>query len=251
MFSANQEGLDAALSLRYQVRVTHQRKTVGVKTLVHRRYAQHGTASTTEAMAQLNETSARTAQLGWVLESACSQLARWAVHPETSLLTLAVNISARQLQQDDFVEQVLAALNRTGANPDRLKLELTESWLVLDDGNIIDKMIVLKTHRVGVSLDDFGIGYASLSSLKRLPLYQLQIDQGFVRGAINCPNDAAIAKMIVAMADNMALTVLADGVDTAAQWNFLTSIGCHHYQGDLLTKPLPMQEFGSFYPFNG
>jgi EAL domain-containing protein (putative c-di-GMP-specific phosphodiesterase class I) len=161
-------------------------------------------------------------------------------------LSLAVNVSAKQFHQPDFVDQVLAVLDHTGANPQRLKLELTESLLVDDVDSVIAKMGALKAHGVGFSLDDFGTGYSSLSSLKRLPMDQLKIDQGFVRDILVDPNDAAIAKMVIALAESMGLAVIAEGVETEAQRNFLASQGCHAYQGYLFSRPLPVEEFEEF-----
>jgi EAL domain-containing protein (putative c-di-GMP-specific phosphodiesterase class I) len=138
---------------------------------------------------------------------------------------------------------VLAVLEITGANPTRLKLELTESLLVENVEEIIEKMNALKARGVGFSLDDFGTGYSSLSYLKRLPLDQLKIDQSFVRDVLTDPNDAAIAKTIVALAQSLGLAVIAEGVETQAQREFLARHGCHVYQGYLFSWPLPLEEF--------
>jgi EAL domain-containing protein (putative c-di-GMP-specific phosphodiesterase class I) len=182
----------------------------------------------------------------WVLETACRQLATWAGEPDLSLLTVAVNVSAHQFRQTDFVEEVLAVLKSTGANPQRLKLELTESLLVHDVEEIIEKMFALKAKGIGFSLDDFGTGYSSLSYLKRLPLDQLKIDQSFVRDILVDPNDAAIARTIVALAESLGLGVIAEGVETLAQRDFLASAGCHAYQGYLFSRPLSLDDFVRF-----
>jgi len=156
---------------------------------------------------------------------------------------VAVNVSAHQIRQTDFVDQVLAVLADAGANPQRLKLELTESLLVSNVEDIIAKMTLLKSRGVGFSLDDFGTGYSSLSYLKRLPLDQLKIDQSFVNEVLTDANDAAIAKMIVALAESLGLAVIAEGVETEEQRNFLAESGCHAYQGYLFSKPLPLAGF--------
>ena len=182
----------------------------------------------------------------WVLTTACVQLATWATRPTMAHLTLAVNVSARQFHHRDFVAQVLAALEYTGANPQRLKLELTESMLVANVEDIIAKMSQLKATGVGFSLDDFGTGYSSLSYLKRLPLDQLKIDQGFVRDILIDPNDAAIAKMVVALAESLGLAVIAEGVETGAQREALSGLGCHAYQGYLFSRPLSLAGFEEF-----
>jgi EAL domain-containing protein (putative c-di-GMP-specific phosphodiesterase class I) len=178
-----------------------------------------------------------------VIEIACKQLAQWASQPGMAHLTVAVNVSARQFHQRDFVDRVLLTLERTGANPHRLKLELTESLLIEDVEGVIFKMNALMARGVTFSLDDFGTGYSSLSYLQRLPLNQLKIDQGFVRDILINPNDAAIAKMVVALADSLGLTVIPEGVETQAQRDFLLSLGCHHFQGYLFSRALPVQEF--------
>jgi len=163
-----------------------------------------------------------------------------------SHLTVAVNVSARQLNQENFVDQVLTALNSSGANPLRLKLELTESLLVYNVDDTIRKMTALKAKGVGFSLDDFGTGYSSLAYLKRLPLDQLKIDQSFVRDILTNPNDVAIARMIVVLAESLGLMVIAEGVETEAQRDSLTQYGCHAYQGYLFSRPLPLDDFVSF-----
>jgi EAL domain-containing protein (putative c-di-GMP-specific phosphodiesterase class I) len=182
----------------------------------------------------------------WVLEAACTQLARWAQHPALAELDMAVNVSPRQFHQSDFVAQVHSILARTGARPQRLKLELTESVLVSHVEDVIAKMNALKGIGVGFSLDDFGTGYSSLSYLKRMPLEQLKIDQGFVRDILTDPNDAAIAKMIIALGGSLGLGVVAEGVETAEQCAFLARQGCHAYQGYLFSRPLPVDALEVF-----
>jgi len=180
------------------------------------------------------------------METACKQLAAWALRPEMAHLTMAVNVSARQFNHKDFVDKVLAILDHTKAKPDHLKLELTESVLLDNVEDIIVKMSALEAKGVGFSLDDFGTGYSSLSYLKRLPLDQLKIDQGFVRGILTDPNDAAIAKMVLALAESLGLEAIAEGVETEEQKDFLANLGCGHYQGHLFSRPLPIDEFEEF-----
>ena len=176
----------------------------------------------------------------WVLKTACTQLAMWASRPETSHLTVSVNISARQIHHGDFVAQVLSVLEETGASPDRLKLELTESLLVDDVEDTIAKMRTLKAAGVCFSLDDFGTGYSSLSYLKRLPLNQLKIDRSFVKDVLTDANDASIARMIVVLAESLGLSVIAEGVETEEQRELLARQGCHFYQGYLFGYPTPL-----------
>jgi EAL domain-containing protein (putative c-di-GMP-specific phosphodiesterase class I) len=179
----------------------------------------------------------------WVLETACWQLQAWSLQSETAHLSLAVNVSARQFRQSGFVEQVLAALEATGADPKRLKLELTESLLLDDVEDVIDKMAALKAHGVGFSLDDFGTGYSSLSYLKRLPLDQLKIDRAFVRDVLSSTSDAAIARTIVTLGQHLDLKVVAEGIETGEQWEFLKLLNCQTYQGYLFGKPVPAAQF--------
>ncbi len=178
-----------------------------------------------------------------VLEQACQQLALWATRPGMAHLTLSVNVSARQFQKDDFVAGVLAALERTGAPPQRLMLELTESLLISNVDEVITKMDKLRSHGPFFALDDFGTGYSSLSYLKRLPLNQLKIDQGFVRDILVDPNDAAISRMVIVLGESLGLEVLAEGVETAEQQQALQAQGCHAYQGYLYSRPLPLADF--------
>jgi EAL domain-containing protein (putative c-di-GMP-specific phosphodiesterase class I) len=166
--------------------------------------------------------------------------------PAMAHLTLAVNVSSLQFRQDEFVESVLAILDATGADPHRLKLELTETLVVEDVSAAIEKMSALKAKGVGFSLDDFGTGYSSLSYLKKFPLDQLKIDRSFVQDVLHDPNDAAIAKTIVALGQTLGFSVIAEGVETVEQRNFLENIGCHAYQGYLFSHPLPLNEFEQF-----
>jgi len=231
--------------LHYQAQVEPNRLT-GAEVLVRWRHPQRGLVSPAEFIPLAEETGLILGLGQWVLETACRQLARWAAQPERAHLTLAVNVSAHQIRQADFVQKVLAILKATGANPQRLKLELTESLLVHDVEEVIEKMFALRARGVGFALDDFGTGYSSLSYLKRLPLDQLKIDQSFVRDVLVDPNDAAIARTVVALARSLGLGVIAEGVETEAQRDFLASSGCHAYQGYLYSKPLPLDRFEAY-----
>ncbi len=232
--------------LHYQAQVTGNRQLTGVEALVRWMHPQRGMVSPAEFIPLAEETGLILPLGHWVLETACTQLALWATQAEMAHLTVAVNVSARQFLQHDFVDQVLEVLERTGANPQRLKLELTESLLVSNLEDVIAKMNALREKGVGFSLDDFGTGYSSLSYLKRLPLDQLKIDQGFVRDILIDSNDAAIAKMVVALAGSLGLAVIAEGVETEAQRDFLAGQGCHAYQGYLFSRPVSLEEFEAF-----
>ena len=233
------------LQLYYQPQVTGESEMTGVEALVRWLHPQRGMVSPAEFIPLAEDTGLILPLGHWVLETACRQLASWAGRPEMAHLTVAVNVSPRQFHQVDFVDQVLTLLERTGAKPQRLKLELTESLLVANIEDVIAKMTALKRVGVGFSLDDFGTGYSSLSHLKLLPLDQLKIDQGFVRDILTDPNDAAIARMVVALGDSLGLAVIAEGVETEAQREFLADQGCYAYQGYLFSRPLPIAEFES------
>ena len=232
--------------LHYQPQGGDNVRLSGVEALLRWQHPKRGLVSPVEFI-PVAEANGLILPIGhWVLETACKQMAAWADRPEMSHLTIAVNVSARQFRQAEFVEGVLTILNANGANPQRLKIELTESVLVENVEDIIVKMNALKTKGVRFSIDDFGTGYSSLSYLKRLPLDQLKIDKSFIRDILTDPDDPAIAKMVVALAESLGLSVIAEGVETEAQREFLAGLGCHDYQGYLFSKPLPIQEFEEF-----
>jgi diguanylate cyclase (GGDEF)-like protein/PAS domain S-box-containing protein len=235
-------------ALHYQAQVVGDGRLTGAEALVRWTHPVRGNVPPVEFIPLAEETGLILPLGQWVLDAACTQLARWATQASTAELTLAVNVSARQFHHQDFVVQVLGTLERTGANPKRLKLELTESLLVSDVEDIIAKMTTLKARGVGFSLDDFGTGYSSLSYLKRLPLDQLKIDQGFVRNILTDANDAAIAKMVVALAESLGLSVIAEGVEMEAQRDFLARLGCHAYQGYFFSRPVPVAQFEALVP---
>jgi EAL domain-containing protein (putative c-di-GMP-specific phosphodiesterase class I) len=248
---ALEKSLRAALQteefvLYYQPLVVGDGQLTGAEALVRWQHPERGIVSPAEFIGLAEETGLIVPLGLWVLEAACTQLTQWARRPERAHLTIAVNVSAHQFRQPDFVEQVAAVLLRTGANPRRLKVELTESLLINNIEQTIEKMFALKAKGVGFSLDDFGTGYSSLSYLKRLPLDQLKIDQSFVRDVLADPNDAAIAKTIVGLAQSLGLAVIAEGVETQAQKDFLASHGCHAYQGYFFSRPLPIAQFEAF-----
>ena len=180
----------------------------------------------------------------WVLTQACRQLALWQKNPDTAHLTLAVNVSALQFRDSDFVNSVARAIAESGAPGSRLKLEITESLLVEDIGGTIEHMRPLKEKLgVGLVLDDFGTGYSSLSYLKQLPLDQIKIDRSFVRDINSDPNDAAIAETIIALGHFFNLTIIAEGVETPAQRDTLIICGCKAFQGFYFGKPGTIEQF--------
>ncbi|MFA7281551.1 MAG: EAL domain-containing protein [Sterolibacterium sp.] len=231
--------------LYYQAQMANG-KLSGSEVLLRWQHPQRGMLPPSEFISLAEETGLILPLGHWVLEAACIQLALWAARPELAHLTVAVNVSAHQFRQPDFVNQVIAVLEHTGANPRRLKLELTESLLVSNVEEIIGKMFVLKAEGVGFSLDDFGTGYSSLSYLKRLPLDQLKIDKSFVRDVFSDINDGAIVQAIIALSQTLGLSVIAEGVETEEQCDFLARLGCLAYQGYLFNRPLPVVGFEEF-----
>ena len=179
----------------------------------------------------------------WVLETACAQIAAWANFEGTAHIVVSVNISVHQFRQPDFVGRVLATLDRCGANPNNLKLELTESMLVDNLEEIIAKMTELKQHGLRFSLDDFGTGYSSLNYLRRLPLDQLKIDRSFVNDVFADAGSGAIVKAVIALSRALSLPIIAEGVETEEQREFLDGLGCQAYQGYLFSRPVPLEEF--------
>lgn len=232
--------------LYYQPQIRNGTELIGAEALVRWRHPSRGMVSPVDFIPLAEETGLILPLGQWVLEAACQQLALWASHPQLADLNVAVNVSAHQIRDSNFVGQVLDVLGRTGANPHSLKLELTESLMVENVQDIIGKMSALKALGVRFALDDFGTGYSSLSYLKQLPLNTLKIDRSFVLDVLVDPNDAAIARTIVTLAQSLDLSVIAEGVETREQMEFLADIGCRIYQGYFFSKPLPIDDFEAF-----
>jgi len=235
--------LEKQFLLHYQAQVDDKERLLGVEALLRWQHPERGLVPPLEFI-PLSEDTGLILQIGrWVLETACMQLALWENRPELNHVSIAVNVSAHQLHHPDFVDTVLAILEKSGANPHRLKLELTESVLVNDMEGAITKMAALKKAGVSFSLDDFGTGYSSLSYLKKMPLDQLKIDQIFIRTILSDENDTAIVKTVTVLAKSFNLSLIAEGVETRAQKDYLANLGCHTYQGYLFGRPLPVDEF--------
>ena len=229
--------------LYYQPQLNQHGKVVGAEGLVRWIHPQRGMVPPLEFI-PLAEESGLILPLGhWILATACAQLVEWSKSSQTADIILSINVSARQFQHPQFVEQLLAIIEQTGAVPNRLKLELTESMLVANQQDIITKMDALRSRGIRFSLDDFGTGYSSLSYLKRLPISELKIDKSFVKDVLTDPNDAAIARMVIRLAQSMELTVIAEGVETKEQRDWLESEGCFKYQGYFFGRPVPISEF--------
>jgi diguanylate cyclase (GGDEF)-like protein/PAS domain S-box-containing protein len=234
------------LLLHYQPQVDSTDRVTGAEALVRWKHPLRGLISPAKFIALAEETGLIVPLGDFVLKTACIQLAVWADKHATSHLSLAVNVSANQFKEADFVEKLLQVLAQTGAPSERLKLELTESLLLDNAESVIAKMHALKAKGICFSLDDFGTGYSSLSYLKRLPLDQLKIDQSFVSDVLTDPNDAAIARTVIALGQSMRLAVIAEGVETKGQRDFLRNNGCMAYQGYFFSRPLPIADFEKF-----
>ncbi|MFL6708130.1 MAG: EAL domain-containing protein [Massilia sp.] len=231
------------LRLHYQLQVDAAARPIGAEALVRWLHPQRG-AVPPGAFIGIAEESSLILDIGnWVLDTACAQLARWALDPAMAPLTLAVNVSARQFREAHFVDSVAAVLERHRFPAGRLKLELTESVIVNDVDDVVRKMHRLREMGVALSMDDFGTGYSSLAYLKQLPLDQIKIDQSFTRDITTDPNDAIMVKTIIDLARNFRLHVIAEGVETAEQLAFLRENGCPAYQGYLFGRP---GEIGAF-----
>ncbi len=235
--------LEQQFSLAYQAQVDGARLVRGAEVLLRWQHPVRGAVAPADFIPVAEETGLILPLGQWVLETACRQLAAWAGQAPLAALTLAVNVSVHQFSQHGFVDLVTDVLARTGARPQRLKLELTESVLMNDVASVSEKMYALQAIGVRFSLDDFGTGYSSLAYLKKLPLDQLKIDQSFVRDVLIDANDAAIARTIVALAHSLQLEVIAEGVETAEQEALLKQAGCQAFQGYLYSRPLALAQF--------
>ncbi|TVP87684.1 MAG: EAL domain-containing protein [Pseudomonadaceae bacterium] len=229
--------------LHYQIQVDDHGCHVGAEVLLRWQHPERGMVSPADFIPLTEETGLIVPIGEWVLEQACQTLASWGQNTATAELCLAVNISVVQFRRGDLVRHLLQTLQKTGANPQRLKLEITESLLANNLDEVVGKMRTLRQQGISFSIDDFGTGYSSLAYLKQLPINQLKIDQRFVRDLLTNSNDQAIAEAIITLAKAMQLDVIAEGVETEAQREKLLQLGCRHYQGYLFGRPAPLDEF--------
>lgn len=229
--------------LHYQVQVNNSRQPIGAEVLIRWLHPELG-MSLPDKFIPLAEETGLILPIGkWVLGMVCAQLKKWESNTQARHLVLAVNISARQFHQSDFVLQIHDLVALHAINPGLLKFEITESILLEDTEKTIATMHGLKKIGIKLSLDDFGTGYSSLKYLKLLPLDQIKIDQSFVRDITIDPNDAAIVRTIIAMSNALGLDMIAEGVESVEQHEFLKLRGCPHHQGFLFGKPMPLEEF--------
>jgi diguanylate cyclase (GGDEF)-like protein/PAS domain S-box-containing protein len=227
----------------YQMQVDDKGHIFGAEALIRWQHPQRGLVLPQQFIPLAEESDLILAIGQWVLEAACIQLKAWEFDPIARDLHLSVNVSARQFQQPDFVEQVCQMLSRYGLNSKLLKLELTEGLVLGKIDDAIFKMQALQDHGVRFSMDDFGTGYSSLAYLTQLPLNQLKIDQSFVHNIGVKKSDALIVQTIIGMAQNLGLEVIAEGVETEVQRAFLQQHGCQIYQGALFGTAMPVEEF--------
>ncbi|TDO99825.1 EAL domain-containing protein [Marinomonas balearica] len=242
--AAMRQGIDdQQFFLHYQAQYDSKIGIVGAEALIRWQHPKLGLIPPNQFI-PLAEESGLIVPIGdWVLENACKQLKTWSTDSKTRDLDLAVNVSQYQFRQSNFVEKVRQILQQTQAPASHLKIEMTESLLIEDIDDSINKIYALKSFGVGFSLDDFGTGYSSLSYLTRLPLQQLKIDRSFIANLPNSHDDAIVAQTIITMAQSLQLSVIAEGVETEAQREFLEQKGCSAYQGFLLSKPVSLKDF--------
>jgi len=229
--------------LHFQPQVDRANRCVGVEALIRWQSPTRGMIAPAEFIPLAEECGLIQPIGQWVVEQACERLSAWARDPLTAHLSMAVNVSARQFHQSDFIERLRAAIARFGTPPARLKLEITESLLLADIDDAIAKMLALRGIGVSFSLDDFGTGYSSLAYLRRLPLDQIKIDRSFVKDLLTDPNDAAICKAVIALGKTLGLDVVAEGVETESQWQHLRDNGCTAVQGYLFGHPMTEPDF--------
>lgn len=236
------------LSIHYQPIVDHTRVPVGVEALLRWQHPTKGWISPVEFIGIAEQNGLIVPIGNWVLKSACELLSRWSLSASRKGWTIAVNVSARQLQQRDFVETVRSMVDTSGCDASRLKLELTESLLQHDFESTVKKMDYLKAQGIQFSIDDFGTGYSSLTYLRKLPISVLKIDRSFVQDAVDDPSDQAICKTILALGQTLNLKVIAEGVETESQFALLQSNGCENFQGYLFSRPITVERLEETYP---
>jgi EAL domain-containing protein (putative c-di-GMP-specific phosphodiesterase class I) len=223
-----------------QVRGT---RLIGSEALIRWNHPQRGVLAPGAFIELAEDTGLILPMDNWAFWNACEHVAAWAGRNPSGDAPIAVNISGKQFGQPDFVARVLATLDMTGANPASIKLELTETSLVKDFQDVVAKMTELKSHGLKFSVDDFGTGYSSLAYLKSLPLDQLKIDRAFVKDILVDGPSGAIAQAIISMGHSMGFSVIAEGVESVEQRDFLIGLGCDCFQGYLYSRPVPADEF--------
>jgi diguanylate cyclase (GGDEF)-like protein len=233
----------SSLVRHYQPQIDRHGRCLGAELLVRWNHPEHGMIAPSRFIPLAEETGLIIPLGLWMLESACRQLVTWSSQPDMRDLVLAVNVSARELTRPDYPDRVAELVSRTGADPRRLKLELTETVLASDLEGLVQRMARLRALGVGLSMDDFGTGFSSLNYLSRLPIDQLKIDQSFIRELVRPGHAASIVRTIVALGQGLGLSVIAEGVETESQRSALLDLGCGLFQGYLLGRPMPLEQF--------
>jgi EAL domain-containing protein (putative c-di-GMP-specific phosphodiesterase class I) len=232
-------------ALYYQMQVNNIGKPIGAEALI-RWISANDEVISPLSFIPLAENTGLIFPLGeWVIDEACAQLQKWQRREETSALTISINVSALEFKQPGFIEQVRSAVSRYDISPSSLSIELTESTLLDDFDSIISKMTELTKFGIKFELDDFGTGYSSLQYLKKLPVTHLKIDQSFVHDIDTDDSDKKLVHAIINMARSLDIRVIAEGVETQNQLEFLQNSGCDIYQGYFFGKPLPIADFES------
>lgn len=230
-----------AFILHYQPRICFTSgQVIGAEALLRWPHRRRGLVSPAYFI-PLAEQNGLIVKIGaFALRAACVAAAAW----QNSDCVISVNVSPRQLSDRALLSQVAAALEESGIRPERLELELTESMLLHVDADTLFSLSALRDRGVGLALDDFGTGFASLGMLRRLPLTALKLDRSLVRDLPDGPEDVAIARAAVQTGHAMGLRVVAEGVETEAQRDFLAAIGCDEGQGYLFARPMPAEQVG-------
>jgi EAL domain-containing protein (putative c-di-GMP-specific phosphodiesterase class I) len=229
--------------LFYQPQVDRSGSTNGAEALIRWKHPQRGYVPPGEFIPEAEQSSLAIDIGAWVLETACATLVQWAQRPETRDLTLSVNVSATQFMDETFVPSVLALVDRSGIDPKRLTLELTEHVMVVNSEAVAGKMRALRAAGLAIALDDFGTGYSSLEYLHKLPLDQLKIDRSFVKAATENARSATLVRNMVHLARDLDVSVVAEGVETAEQFALTLGAGCMVFQGYLFSRPVPLEQF--------
>lgn len=232
--------------VHYQPQVSSTGKVTGAELLIRWQHPQRGLLPPSEFIEHAEKTGLIIPIGRWVLQQACTQLSAWQTDPLFGDISLAVNISQNQFRSTTFVADMEALINDYGIDTRRLELELTETLIVQDLDDLMRKMAALVERGIRFSLDDFGTGFSSLSHLKRLPLAVLKIDRSFINDVLTDSSSETIVRTVIALGQSMGMTVIAEGVETEAQKQFLLASGCIQFQGYLFSKPLPLDEFRAF-----
>lgn len=236
-------GLDGRqFVLHYQKQVDERGQLVGAEALIRWQHPTCGLLMPYDFI-PFSEEKGLIGMLGlWVLETACSQLATWSRDPKTAHLTVSINVSALEFNHPDFVNRTRRIISLTGADPQKLVLEITESVMLAHMDQALEKIRALKESGVRFALDDFGVGYSSINYLKHLSLDHLKIDQSFVRDVLNSPVDQAIARIIVVLGQSLGLKITVEGIETSEQRDFFASLGCRCFQGYFFGRPSPVED---------